>query len=164
MLIAVMSDSHDNKDKLRKAINLITEKNCKVLIHCGDFTSPDLLYEFMEFSGKVYGVFGNIDRDINYMKKIADSEVQNIELMGREGNVNIEGKKIAFTHYPETANSLAGTDMYNLVFYGHTHRYKVNRFNEKTFLINPGDISGRYGKSNFIFYELSTGEIEKIDL
>jgi predicted phosphodiesterase len=84
--------------------------------------------------------------------------------MGSEGEITIERKKIAFTHYPEIANSLAGTDMYDLVFYGHTHRYKINRVNEKTCLINPGDISGRYGKSSFIFYELSTGEIEKIDL
>ncbi len=164
MFIAVMSDSHDNKNKLRKAVNLIREKSCEVIIHCGDFTSPDMLYEFSEFSGKVYGVFGNIDRDTLYMKKIADSEVQNIILMGSEGEINIENKKIAFTHYPEIANSLARTDLYDLIFYGHTHRHKINRVNEKTYLINPGDISGRYGKSTFIFYELSTGKMEKIDL
>ena len=159
-----MSDSHNNRDKLRKAIELINEQKCKILIHCGDFTSPSILYEFKDFSGKVYGVFGNIDTEIGRMQKLTSTEINNLQFMGTEGTIVIEEKRIAFTHYPEIARMMAREGNYHIVFYGHTHRYNVNKISHKTLLINPGEISGRYGKSSFIFYNLSTEEIKKIDL
>jgi len=37
MIIAVMSDSHDNIWNLRKALAIIKEKRAGMIIHCGDF-------------------------------------------------------------------------------------------------------------------------------
>jgi len=164
MLIAVMSDSHNNRDSLSKAIDMINKRGCEVLIHCGDYTSPSSVTEFKSFHGMVYGVFGNMDRGIWPVKHLISEEVSNFSLFSMEGEVELEGKKIAFTHYPETARNMAKSGKYHVVFYGHTHKHHTDRESYKTPLINPGDIQGRYGKSSFIFYDLSTGEVEKIDL
>jgi hypothetical protein len=42
MLIAVMSDSHDNIWNLRKAVEIIKDRQAGLLIHCGDFIAPYL--------------------------------------------------------------------------------------------------------------------------
>ena len=40
MIIAIMSDSHDNIWNLRKALEIIKKKNAQMIIHCGDFIAP----------------------------------------------------------------------------------------------------------------------------
>jgi len=48
MKIAVMSDSHDNIWKLRKALGIIQSKNCEKIIHCGDFVAPFMFKELVQ--------------------------------------------------------------------------------------------------------------------
>ena len=160
MLIAVMSDSHDNKNNLRSAISIINGRKCKTLIHCGDFTSPMILYEFKNFEGKVYGVFGNNDYDMDGMKETA-KEAGNIEFLGFEAELGLDGKMIALSHYPVIARGLAMSGHYRAVFYGHTHIFNIEEC-ELTFLINPGEIAEEKGTSSFIFYKLSSGKVEKV--
>jgi len=40
MIVAVMSDSHDNIWNLRKAVEIIKNSQAGLLIHCGDFIAP----------------------------------------------------------------------------------------------------------------------------
>lgn len=153
-----MSDSHNNRANIKRAIEIINNRNCQLILHCGDLTSSSVLTEFSVFKGRVYCVSGNMDRPggLNNLS-------HNIEFMGIKGLIQLGEKKVAFTHYPDMALSLAKNGDYDVVFYGHTHRYDINRDN-KIPLINPGEILGRTGKSGFIFYDLHTGEIDKVDL
>ncbi len=48
MLIAVMSDSHDNIWNLQKALGIVKEKGAEMIIHCGDFVAPFMLKELEE--------------------------------------------------------------------------------------------------------------------
>ena len=45
MLVAIMSDSHDNIWNLRKAVEIIKNSQAGLLIHCGDFIAPFMLKE-----------------------------------------------------------------------------------------------------------------------
>jgi putative phosphoesterase len=63
MLIAVMSDSHDNIWNLQKALGIVKEKGAGMIIHCGDFVAPFMLKELEETGVPVHGVFGNNDGD-----------------------------------------------------------------------------------------------------
>ncbi len=45
MIIAVMSDSHDNIWKLREALAVIERERAGMIIHCGDFVAPFMLKE-----------------------------------------------------------------------------------------------------------------------
>jgi len=122
------------------------------------------LQELNELKCPVYGVFGNVDGDKYLMTKIAIEECKNIKLMGWKGELELLGKKIAFTHYPDFAYGLASTGNYDLVFYGHTHKYSLSKVNNKTRLINPGEIMGRFERSSFIIYNFTTQEVEVVEI
>ena len=63
MKIAVISDSHDHIDNLRKAIKIIKTENIDYTIHCGDFCAPFIIKELSTLEHEVFGVFGNVDGD-----------------------------------------------------------------------------------------------------
>lgn len=48
MLIGIISDTHDNQDKTRKAIELFNSKGVEYVIHAGDYISPFTLKLFKE--------------------------------------------------------------------------------------------------------------------
>ena len=39
MKLAVVSDTHDRKENILKAVSIINENNVDVLIHCGDYVA-----------------------------------------------------------------------------------------------------------------------------
>ncbi len=162
MIIAVISDTHDNVWNLSKALGAIEERKAEVLIHCGDYCAPFIIDQLSQFSGPMHGVFGNVDGDI-YLLTTKSTSTDNITLHGRIADVEIDGKKIAVHHFPDLARSLAASGDYNVVFYGHTHVQSVEELNE-TKLVNPGEIMGNKGEPSFCLYDTETGEIERIAL
>ena len=45
MIVAIMSDSHDNIWNLRKAVDIVKDSQAGLIIHCGDFIAPFMLKE-----------------------------------------------------------------------------------------------------------------------
>ena len=158
MKIAVMSDSHDRVDHIQTAITQI-EDEADVLIHCGDYCAPFMLHELVKFPGPVHGAFGNVDGDIFLMTKFADT-AENLSLYHPMGDICVDSKRIAFTHYPRMAHGLASTDKYDAVFYGHSHEFKCEQIG-KTLLVNDGEIMGRKGRPCFVVYDTQTNQIEQ---
>ncbi len=39
-MIGILSDSHDNLDAIKKAVNLLNKKKVDLVIHAGDLISP----------------------------------------------------------------------------------------------------------------------------
>ena len=77
--------------------------------------------------------------------------------------IEVDGKKIAVTHYPEPAETLAGSGAYDVVIYGHTHRAEIR--GSKPLVINPGECGGWLeGKSTIVILDLSAMEAELIEL
>ena len=107
MLIAVMSDSHDNIWNLQKALGIVKEKGAGMIIHCGDFVAPFMLKELEETGIPVHGVFGNNDGDQYLLTKFSLTVFSNITLHGIIGRVEIDGFTIGFTHQNMVAEGLA---------------------------------------------------------
>ena len=61
-------------------------------------------------------------------------------------------------HYPEIAAGLAASGRYNLVCYGHDHTLKYELVGE-TWLVNPGEMMGRFGRSAYVIFDTETGKI-----
>lgn len=65
MKIAAISDSHDHKDNILKAVTIINKRNVEAIIHCGDYVAPFVKKWFNELNSPIkknfYGVFGNND-------------------------------------------------------------------------------------------------------
>ena len=158
MKVAVMSDSHDRIKTIRKAIEQI-QGLAEVLIHCGDYCAPFMMNELARFTGEIHGCFGNVDGDIFLITKFSQ-KIPNMTLYHPLGEITVDGKKIAFTHFPPMARGLAATGDYDAVFYGHSHEFKIDQI-KNTLLVNDGEIMGRKGRPCFALYDTETNQVEQ---
>ncbi|MGD9335504.1 MAG: metallophosphoesterase family protein, partial [Desulfobacterales bacterium] len=58
---------------------------------------------------------------------------------------------------------LAAGGAYNLVCFGHSHKYYLKE-TDRTILLNPGEIMGKDGLPSFCLVDTATGNVEKIEL
>lgn len=160
MLIAVLSDSHDNIWKLDRA--LAKMKGIDVLIHCGDLCSPFMVKKLGEaFSGPpVHIVWGNNDGDVRLICQIA-AHYEKILLHGDFAHLELDGLRVAVNHYPEIARGLAAAGTYDLVCYGHDHTVHQSRVGDCV-LLNPGELMGMYGDSTYALFDTASREVEII--
>lgn len=161
MIIGIISDSHDNIWNLEKAIKQMQEKSIDVLIHCGDFCAPFIIDQLAAINIPVHCVFGNIDDRFATTRKC--DKFSNTNLHGEIAELELDGKRIAVTHLPQFAKSLASTDNYDIVLYGHTHKNDCSKVGN-TLLVNPGEIMGRFGKPGFSIYDTGLDKVEFFDI
>ncbi len=149
MLIAIMSDTHDNLFRLEKALKEIRNRDIKLLFHCGDIGTEKTIEVLKAENIQIYAVCGNNDYYLDLKKKCENT---NIGLFEDIGEIEIDKNKIAITHLPKVAEYLANIKNYDIIFFGHTHKKDYKILN-KTKLINPGDVMGRNNKPSFLIYD-----------
>lgn len=155
MLIAVLSDIHDNIWNLEEVLPQL--EKAEALLFCGDFCAPFTLQMMAEgFSGPVHCVFGNNDGDVFLLCHIA-RQANNVTLYPQMGELELGDRKIAFIHYPHIASGLAASGKYDAVFSGHTHEHSVEKLGS-TLWVNPGEVMGRFGQPSFGLYDTANGE------
>jgi uncharacterized protein len=163
MIIAVLSDIHDNIWNLADALERVTAAGAEEMIFCGDFCAPFTLTEIGQgFAGAVHCVLGNNDGDPRLLLQNALA-AGNVTLYGQYTELELGGRRIAVNHYPEIARRLAESGQFDLVCYGHNHRAKVEQV-KGTVLANPGEIMGRFGAPTLGLYDCSTGEFTLHDV
>ena len=164
MKIAIISDSHDNVPNLEKALAIIKNQGVGLIIHCGDLCAPSMLSKVIapDFQGEIHIVHGNVG-DPDLLEEIAKKFPQTT-IHGKIGELKIENKKIAFTHFPEEGKKLAESQKYDFVFYGHTHKPWEETLRlvqgKKCRLVNPGTLAGMFYKATFAIYDTETDELE----
>ncbi len=161
MKIAVIADSHDNLDNIKAAIKQIKSHQIELVLHAGDFVAPFALKPFIEEKIRLLGVLGNNDGEVRGLLKTAEEGGCTIEPYFME--VELSGRRIALTHYPELAYPLAYGGRYDLVVFGHTHTPTLQR--DGCVLLNPGELCGWItGKASLAIVELATLEANLIYL
>lgn len=137
MLIGIMSDSHDNMNAIKKAVDFFNRKNVEIVLHAGDYVSPFTAQEFSKLKMKLVGVFGNNDGDKLYLterfKNIGEIHPDPFEL-------EIEERKIVLMHQPKFVDELLVSKKYDIVIYGHTHKIDIRK--DTASVINPGECGG----------------------
>lgn len=141
MLIAIISDIHNNEINLQKVLNYCKDNTIKTIICCGDLASDETL-DFLNdnFGDTIYYSFGNMDNDqlVDFKSK---AKYKNTFLYKEFGETEIENRKIAFVHFPEIARKLSESEKYDFVFYGHTHKPWEEMIG-KCKMLNPGNVAG----------------------
>ena len=156
MRIAILSDIHDNVWKLTPALKFLRKQNTDALIFCGDLCSPFVVGLLRDekngFPGPIHIVFGNNDADLyritllavpdrlTFHGELAELVVED-EQLKRFSETSARGKRIGVNHFNYLARPMAASGRYDVVFYGHNHRYRHERFGEID-VINPGAIMG----------------------
>ncbi|MBT8243804.1 MAG: metallophosphoesterase [Winogradskyella sp.] len=163
MKIGIYSDIHDNISNLEKTLQYFKNNAIEHTFFCGDFCSP-IPAKVIGNSGIItHCVFGNGDGDRYTIKNLAFNQFKNLKLNNEYAVIELNNKKIAMTHYPFYANSLARTGDYNLVLCGHTHEAKVEQIKE-TWLINPGEVMGWKGNASFVVFDFKKNSVEVIKI
>ena len=163
MKIGIMSDSHDNIQNIKKAIQIFKENNVKVIMHAGDLVSPFCIPLFADFKNRFYLCSGNNLGDVPYTKeKIEDIGIFFDEL----GEIELGGKKFVLYHGTNEiiTKALLRSQEYDYVIIGHTH-HKETLQEGKTILINPGETFGDlYGEATIAILNTKSNEVTFYDL
>jgi len=163
MKIGIMSDSHDNMLNVRRAVEIFNSEDVGAVLHAGDVIAPFVTRELKALRCPVTAVFGNNDGEKFHLRE----NFENTNGVGKiyEPPVELElgGRRIYLTHWPHQIEIIAGSGVYDMVVFGHTHERRMERYGE-TLLINPGETGGWLEPPSVAVVETRTLEARFIDL
>ncbi len=161
MKIGIISDTHENMPKIRSAVEIFNREAVEMVLHGGDIISPITAKEFGALKAPLIGVFGNNDGDRLFLTQ-RFKEIGKIHSKKYEGE--FDGKKILLIHEPDMLDALAGSGVYDVIVYGHTHRPEITR-RGKTLVINPGEGGGWIsGKATAALLDTTTMKARLVEL
>jgi putative phosphoesterase len=134
MRIGILSDTHDQVGRTAGAVARLVAEGAEALIHCGDLTGPEVVYECAVLP--TYYVFGNNDHAEAVLRRTI-AAVGGI-CLGHGGELELAERRIAVTHGDSVAEvrRLASLKPAYLL-YGHSHVPTDDR-EGATRWINPG--------------------------
>ncbi|MFA7087885.1 MAG: YfcE family phosphodiesterase [Patescibacteria group bacterium] len=147
MLIAIISDIHDNLINLKKCLSWCNKNKIKKIIFCGDLTTSETAaFLAANFSGNIFITKGNAEI---YFENDLKS-FQNIIYCHETETVKIENIKIGICHEPEKIKLLLKKQPHNpdFIFYGHTHKPWIAQ-EGGTIIANPGNLSNTFHQATF---------------
>jgi putative phosphoesterase len=120
--IAIISDTHGSLPS--KAVQIL--KKADLIIHAGDFDSPDVFKTLREM-GSVVAVRGNMDGG-PWTMQLPQTDV-----------VEIEGIMIYILHNLDRLDLDPATAGFDVVVSGHTHRPRIKK-KQGVLFVNPGSL------------------------
>lgn len=160
MKIAVISDIHDNKPRLKQALSICKEAKIEICFCCGDIASLKTVKEISDSFKKVYIALGNMDHNLkNQLELFPKNTITSPEIL----ELKIDNLKIVLTHHDTTAKELAKKNLYDYVFYGHTHTPWEEKI-KKTTILNPGETAGQFGVASFAIFDTKTKKTKLITI
>ncbi|MFC7021226.1 MULTISPECIES: metallophosphoesterase [Haloarcula] len=137
MNIGIVSDTHDNLDRVEAAVETFQREGCETVVHCGDFVAP---FSVTPFDGDwtFYAVRGNNDGEW-----AVDATVESFgTYLGEMGELSLDGTEVAVYHGTSGAivDALVECGTYDYVVHGHTHEAGTEEY-EGTVRVNPGGIA-----------------------
>lgn len=149
MKIAVISDIHDNIARLNEALSIATKENIEACFCCGDISSLETVQIISGAFKRVFLVLGNMDFALkNQLELFPENITASADIL----EFKLGKLKIALTHYDYKAKELAKSELYDFIFYGHTHTPWEKKI-KKTTILNPGEITGQFGRASFAIFD-----------
>jgi putative phosphoesterase len=134
MRIGILSDTHNEVERTSLAVRRLIDEGAEALIHCGDLTGPDVVYECAGLPA--HFVFGNNDYDLAGLRRAMGAI--GAVCLGRSGLIELGGKRIAVTHGDSTKEiSRLAAEAPDYLFFGHSH-WAADERNGATRWVNPG--------------------------
>jgi uncharacterized protein len=134
MKVGILSDTHDQVRTTRTAVGVLVAEGAEVLIHCGDLTGPEIVYECAGLPS--YYVFGNNDFDESGLRRAMQAVGGTCMEFG--GVVELAGRRIAVTHGDISSEMRKLSEQApDYLLFGHSHQ-PADRRREATRWINPG--------------------------
>ncbi|MCX8083628.1 MAG: YfcE family phosphodiesterase [Calditerrivibrio sp.] len=157
MLVAVISDTHDNLLKLQEAVEVINSRGVAQCFHLGDVCSPFAANYLNRLICPYIGVFGNNDGEYLGISKITNNRFFKPPYLTTVG-----GCRFLLLHEGDIAEYI--DESIDFVLYGHSHQGGVLKKGRQQ-IINPGTLSGYVsGRSTFALIDLNTHHCSIVEL
>ncbi|MGA1195798.1 MAG: metallophosphoesterase [Candidatus Latescibacterota bacterium] len=159
-LIGLITDTHDNKHAIAKAVQVFQQRDVGLILHGGDYIAPFNARWMSDIRVPFVGVFGNNDGEKFGLR----AQFESLGPIHRATFVQVwEGKRILMIHEPDEVDALAQSGAYDVIFYGHTH--KIDMRKGPTLVINPGEACGwTTGRETVGILDLNAMDVEIVDL
>ena len=159
-LIGILSDTHDNRASIHRAVDLFNASGCSLVVHAGDYIAPFTAQEFERLACPFLGVFGNNDGDKNGLRKAYEKVGS---LYGPPHEFTHAGRRLVVMHETDYVDEYLAREDIVAVIFGHTHQIEVTA--GKPLLLNPGECcSWITGRSTVMILDLSTMEVRVKDV
>ena len=165
MKIAIISDIHDQIDRLEWVLSELSQRKYEHTFLLGDYCSPFVINALLEIPTPINAVWGNNDGDKQSILECAKKHKYTFIFSPTDfDSVIINDKKYFITHYPHLAENAAFSGKYDAVFHGHDHTRRDELINN-TPIINPGKLALYPNNSkSFALYDTETEKTEFIIL
>lgn len=162
-LVGLISDTHDNREKVLRAVRVFTEKSVDLVLHAGDHIAPFSVTWYSGLPCKLIGVLGNLDAEAELLRE-RYNEI-GFELLGDFGVVGLGSMKIALIHGKnETLVNALSKAGFDVVVRGHTHKTALER-RGNSLLVNPGEACGYLtDRATIALLDVATREVEFVEL
>lgn len=157
MRIALISDTHNNQNKIKKALVRLQQEQITTVLHAGDVTSARILRLFKSFD--VWVARGNMDHDPALNPTV--HELFGPQRLAATHRLTLEGHTLALIHNGEStaARELIQSRDYDYVVHGHSHHPRDETF-AGTRVINPGALGNtRWLRPSFAILDLASGDL-----
>jgi putative phosphoesterase len=137
-MIGLLSDTHDNLDRVRAAVRLFNDAGCDLVVHAGDFVAPFTADELRNLRAPVKAVFGNCDGERAGLARAFRGlgEIREEPFPFVHG-----GLRFVVCHLEGLAAPFFVAKSCDVIVSGHTHRPLVE-LRDGVLLVNPGEASG----------------------
>ena len=136
MLIGILSDSHGRADTTARAVADLIALGAEMLLHLGDIGTEAVIDELIGYNAHI--VFGNCDSNADALAHYA--ELVSVHVNHPMGVLEVDGKRIAFTHGDITGLMNQAIDEgVDYLLHGHSHVIRDERVG-RTRIINPGAV------------------------
>jgi putative phosphoesterase len=162
VLIAVLSDTHNDVIAIRKAIDLFNLRNVGLVLHCGDICSTQSAVHFKDLKCGFKAVYGNND----FYYADLENVISPFGIIKRAPfQFELSGKLFIMTHSISSIRfNLNDVPKNTYLLYGHTHQADLKISNGLT-MLNPGEACGqRYGSRSAALIDLDKDEVEFVEL
>jgi putative phosphoesterase len=154
-LIGILSDTHDNRPNIRKAVQHLKAQEVGLILHAGDFIAPFTASDFDGIPCPFIGVFGNNDGERIGLSR---SYARIGALHAVSAEVTQADRRIYVRHEPDAVEAIAASGQYDLVVYGHTHHIDI-RQKGAAWIVNPGECGGwTTGRATIVVFDLDRME------
>lgn len=160
MRIAVLSDTHDNEGRTRRALELVQRHGVEQVLHCGDICRVGTVLQFHALP--THFVQGNNDFDLAGLR--AAAEAIGSTWHGPFADLTLAGKRLAMLHGDDhrQLDQVRRDGRYDYVFFGHTHEFERNQIG-RTIVINPGALH-RASFKTCVVLDLRDGSLEIVEV
>lgn len=92
--ICIVSDSHDHRGLLSRALEEAKNLGAEAVLHCGDVVAPSALHVVRRWGLPMHVIHGNNVGDVYHMTKLAADPVNLVQFHGQDAQLSLFGRRI----------------------------------------------------------------------